>query len=769
MATEKNISQLPSATGVNASDFIHVSQGGVDKKIPATDMSASFTAGQVNDPVVKEESSASRTLTIADKYAYIQCSNTSLTTITVLADTFKAGNFVNLRNVNGGGVTLAAGAGVTISGSSSGLTLSEDKQVGTLLCTGTNTFDFMTGGSASTSIQGAITFPDVATMISGDTLEGGTIADWSGYVGWQVHTVVNNTTSGKGGAEYTIVNANPGNLSTLDGSVWVGVNHDLGGGYYAKVTGPTLYLSQVGARFDASDDLLAVNSALTFAQSVGVNVVSDAGRSIALSDGFVVPDTVHFDGYNSSIRPTQNITGTLVKVVNGGSIRGFTLDLRIYDCDNVLEVTYKPGVGRVINTTPEPKWAEDIVCLGKNSGPIGNVIFLDAQENVDQNGAFQFTSCRNIKATYFNRGIYLRSDGSGVTFSKSWINSNDFIDCEMSYCNYPIEEDSVSDGTIANNRYPNFMFQHSSGNYGLIFHSRADFSGTVWDGGTIQFNSDNNMLRVMSSSLFSFVDNGLNNKVYAHSYEYNDGRTVYNSDIRQRLSGFTGEIKFIDTFLGAELAKPWELSGTGTPTQVTTSTIRGGTTKFPETGIIIGTSANINDTAVVDFGGAKSFTPELRPVMSFTTRFISTTDFDVSFGLYSDANNYIALECSGYNSAMQLVCRSGGVETRQDLLLTSDGVTQLTPTFTTVVFYTIRISETEVEIRAGADSYTSNNLYQGIYLQEKSGTAYSATITTNIPQLELMQPRYSIETTTANSASFVMMDTQIHSRYGFSP
>lgn len=262
MATEKNISQLPSATGVNASDFIHVSQGGVDKKIPATDMSASFTAGQVNDPVVKEESSTSRTLTIADKYAYIQCSNTSLTTITVLADTFKAGNFVNLRNVNGGGVTLAAGAGVTISGSSSGLTLSEDKQVGTLLCTGTNTFDFMTGGSASTSIQGAITFADVATMISGDTLEGGTISDWSGYVGWQVHTVVNNTTSNAGGARYTIVNVNPGNLSTLVGGVWVGENHDLGGGLYAKMNRQGVFANAMsfGFKCDGSDDSAAFSA-----------------------------------------------------------------------------------------------------------------------------------------------------------------------------------------------------------------------------------------------------------------------------------------------------------------------------------------------------------------------------------------------------------------------------------------------------------------------------------------------------------------------------
>lgn len=59
--------------------------------------------------------------------------------------------------------------------------------------------------------------------------------DWADCLGRKVSVVVNNTTSNSGGAEYVIANVNPGNLSTLVGGIWVGANHDLGGGFYAKL------------------------------------------------------------------------------------------------------------------------------------------------------------------------------------------------------------------------------------------------------------------------------------------------------------------------------------------------------------------------------------------------------------------------------------------------------------------------------------------------------------------------------------------------------
>ena len=89
-------------------------------------------------------------------------------------------------------------------------------------------------------VQGVITsmlaaeFADVANMKTATTTSGISIA-WSDYLGRDVTVVVNNTTTNKGSARYTIANVDPGNLSTLTSGIWVGANHDLGGGFYAKI------------------------------------------------------------------------------------------------------------------------------------------------------------------------------------------------------------------------------------------------------------------------------------------------------------------------------------------------------------------------------------------------------------------------------------------------------------------------------------------------------------------------------------------------------
>lgn len=78
-------------------------------------------------------------------------------------------------------------------------------------------------------------FATANTMIGATPINSLGAISWADYLGRKVSTVVHNTTSNEGGADYVIVNVNPSNLSTLVGGIWVGANHDLGGGYYARL------------------------------------------------------------------------------------------------------------------------------------------------------------------------------------------------------------------------------------------------------------------------------------------------------------------------------------------------------------------------------------------------------------------------------------------------------------------------------------------------------------------------------------------------------
>lgn len=144
--------------------------------------------------------------------------------------------------------------------------------------------------------QGAPQFSDVAAMKSATPLNSRPIA-WADYLGRKVSTVVHNTTSNTGGADYVIVNVNPGNLSTLVGGIWVGANHDLGGGFYAKLilNGGAITAESCGAVADwnrttrvGTDATQAIQSAINFAGTF-VNVVSGVdpkgGIDVTLSGG----------------------------------------------------------------------------------------------------------------------------------------------------------------------------------------------------------------------------------------------------------------------------------------------------------------------------------------------------------------------------------------------------------------------------------------------------------------------------------------------------
>ena len=83
------------------------------------------------------------TLVIADLGKMVTLSNASGITLTVPPSVFASGNQINIQQIGAGQVTLAQGAGVTIT--STGATASAPKlraqyAAATILCTGSNTF-----------------------------------------------------------------------------------------------------------------------------------------------------------------------------------------------------------------------------------------------------------------------------------------------------------------------------------------------------------------------------------------------------------------------------------------------------------------------------------------------------------------------------------------------------------------------------------------------------------------------------------------------------
>ena len=83
------------------------------------------------------------TLVIADLGKLVTLSNASGITLTVPPSVFATGNQINIQQIGAGQVTLAQGAGVTIT--STGATASAPKlraqySAATIICTGSNTF-----------------------------------------------------------------------------------------------------------------------------------------------------------------------------------------------------------------------------------------------------------------------------------------------------------------------------------------------------------------------------------------------------------------------------------------------------------------------------------------------------------------------------------------------------------------------------------------------------------------------------------------------------
>jgi hypothetical protein len=215
MANEKNLLDFPTTTSAESADWVHIQQGGVDKKISLADFISELNGGNPFNITVREESGSNRILTVADKNAYIRCLNATQTTIQVKnAQTvgWKKGDSIVFRKEGLGNVLIAADSGVTIRSAASGLSLTEVGQAGQLICvddTPTATiFDFVTGGNARATVTGSITFLTVDAMEAGATNDGLTV-DFAELAANNtlVETIYNNTTSKKGGAKYIIKTA----------------------------------------------------------------------------------------------------------------------------------------------------------------------------------------------------------------------------------------------------------------------------------------------------------------------------------------------------------------------------------------------------------------------------------------------------------------------------------------------------------------------------------------------------------------------------------
>lgn len=115
-------------------------------------------------------------------------------------------------------------------------------------------------------------------------------------------TAIHNTISNEGGAEYILVDIDPGNLSTMMDGVWVGANHDLGGGYYAKLNTKIYWASMFGVckypRFCANEAQAAFDFAASFEQVMPTDQRN--AKSIYFEDGV----------YNLQKMVRINTTGT---------------------------------------------------------------------------------------------------------------------------------------------------------------------------------------------------------------------------------------------------------------------------------------------------------------------------------------------------------------------------------------------------------------------------------------------------------------------------
>jgi len=131
------------AVATSMADLLGGTTGQVLSKTSNTDMD--FTWIEQDDTTLSfnAQTGTTYTLVIGDLGKMVTLSNASGITLTVPPSVFATGNQINIQQIGVGQVTLAQGAGVTIT--STGATASAPKlrarySAATIICTGSNTF-----------------------------------------------------------------------------------------------------------------------------------------------------------------------------------------------------------------------------------------------------------------------------------------------------------------------------------------------------------------------------------------------------------------------------------------------------------------------------------------------------------------------------------------------------------------------------------------------------------------------------------------------------
>lgn len=131
------------AVATSMADLLGGTTGQVLSKASNTDMD--FTWIEQDDTTLSfnAQTGTTYTLVAADLGKLVTLSNASGITLTVPPSIFATGNQINVQQIGAGQVTLAQGAGVTIT--STGSTVSAPKlrvqySAATIICTGSNTF-----------------------------------------------------------------------------------------------------------------------------------------------------------------------------------------------------------------------------------------------------------------------------------------------------------------------------------------------------------------------------------------------------------------------------------------------------------------------------------------------------------------------------------------------------------------------------------------------------------------------------------------------------
>jgi hypothetical protein len=131
--------------GVDTSlqDLLGGTTGQVLSKASATDMDFAWIEQDDTTLSFNAQTGTTYTLVAADLGKLVTLSNAGAITLTVPPSVFATGNIVNIQQIGAGQVTLAQGAGVTIT--STGATASAPKlkkqySAASIICTGSNTF-----------------------------------------------------------------------------------------------------------------------------------------------------------------------------------------------------------------------------------------------------------------------------------------------------------------------------------------------------------------------------------------------------------------------------------------------------------------------------------------------------------------------------------------------------------------------------------------------------------------------------------------------------